>query len=66
MADVEEWGWGGAGGNAPPRKDSGAPVILEDSRCGDTAAAGPHAAWVGSKDPGRAALDPLLSLTEVR
>lgn len=50
----------------PPRKDSGAPVILEDSRCGDTAAAGPHAAWVGSKDPGRAALDPLLSLTEVR
>ena len=66
MADVKERGWSGAGGNTAPREDSGAPVILEDSRCGDPAAAGPHAACVGGKDPGRAALDPLLSLTEVR
>lgn len=50
----------------PARMDSGAPVILEDLGCRDPAAARPHAAVGGGKDPGTEALDPPLSLTEVR
>lgn len=65
MADVEERGWGGAGGNTPQdgqwgSSNPGGPGVRAPC-CSQT----PHCDGWG-KDPGREALDPPLSLTEVR